>query len=69
MADSIMRDALRLERFEAALHRLQAPVPSTKGMAPKDRAQRLHSEMERRIAIARDALLPRSNDPGEAGDG
>lgn len=46
----------RAERIELAATRLCAPVPSTKGMSPSDRAARLHSEMERRIALAKDAL-------------
>ena len=36
------------------LAELAAPVPSTKGMAPKDRADRLHAELLRRIKIARE---------------
>jgi hypothetical protein len=46
------------EQLQAALHKLSAPIPSTKGMGPKERAQRLHSEIEHRIAIARAALDP-----------
>jgi hypothetical protein len=34
---------------------LTAPIPSTKGLGPKDRADRLHAELERRIALAKDA--------------
>lgn len=45
-------------RMAAALAQLGAPAPSTKGMDPKARAQRLHAEIERRIRIARDALRP-----------
>jgi len=48
--------ATRAERIEEAMHRMVAPIPSTKGMGPKERAQFLHAELERRIAIARDVL-------------
>jgi hypothetical protein len=44
----------RKERMDRALFILTQPVPSTKGMAPKDRALRLHAELERRIAIAKE---------------
>ncbi len=37
---------------------LATPIPSTKGMAPKDRSDRLHAELERRIKIAREAIRP-----------
>lgn len=39
-----------------ALARHTAHIPSTKGMAPAERAQRLHAELERRIQAAREAL-------------
>lgn len=55
-ADGIIAYAKRAERIEHAMRKLTAPVPSTKGMGPADRAQRLHAEMERRIAIAQEAL-------------
>lgn len=48
--------ASREERLEIALKQIAHPIPSTKGMGPKDRAQRLHVELERRIAIARNAI-------------
>ena len=32
---------------------LTVAVPSTKGMGPKERAQRLHAEMEKRIELAK----------------
>lgn len=35
---------------------LAAPIPSTKGMGPKDRADRLHAELLRRIKVAREAV-------------
>ncbi len=38
------------------LSELAAPAPSTKGMTPAERAQRLHAEMERRAARAKYAL-------------
>lgn len=41
-----------------ALLKLARPTPSTKGMDPKARAQRLHAELERRIKIAITALNP-----------
>jgi hypothetical protein len=63
----------QIESMRAALARLSRPIPSTKGMAPKDRAQRLHSDLERRIAIARDALFPRLEikkaEKGQVSDG
>lgn len=46
----------REERLQSALYVLARAVPSTKGMAPKDRAQRLHAELERRIRIAKEAV-------------
>ena len=46
----------RAERMELALAQLAAPPPGTKGMGPKDRADRLHAEMVRRGALAREAL-------------
>lgn len=49
-------------RMIAALEQLGAPIPSTKGMDPRARAQRLHAEMERRIRIAREALRPQVAD-------
>lgn len=54
--EGIIAFAARAERIEAAMHKLTLPIPSTKGMGPVDRAQRLHAELERRIAIAREAL-------------
>jgi hypothetical protein len=60
------------DRLVAALLQLNERMPSTKGMGPKDRANRLHSELERRIAIARDALYPRlklSEAAGRVSDG
>ena len=54
-------DTLMLEKpsreqlLQRALARLAAPIPPTKGMDPKSRAQRLHAELERRIAIAKEA--------------
>lgn len=38
------------------LAELAMPPPSTKGMGPKDRADRLHAELLRRIKIAREAV-------------
>jgi len=46
----------REERLVSALHAVSAPIPGTKGFNPRERAQRLHAELERRIRIARDAL-------------
>jgi hypothetical protein len=46
----------RAERIERVMGDLTAPVPSTKGMPPKDRANRLHAELERRIQVAKDVL-------------
>jgi Protein of unknown function (DUF2384) len=46
----------RAERIERAMNALTFSVPNTKGMGPKDRALRLHAELERRIALAKDAL-------------
>lgn len=48
----------RAERMERALRDLALPVPGTKGLGPSDRAQRLHAEMERRRAVATEALRP-----------
>jgi hypothetical protein len=48
----------------AALSACATSVPSTKGLGPKDRADRLHAEMERRIRIASDAK--RFDNPGFA---
>ena len=49
-----------IEAIESRLRRtlihLAQPIPSTKGMAPKDRADRLHSELQRRIKAATEAL-------------
>ena len=45
----------QLARAYAALHRLLAAVPGTKGLGPKDHADRLHAELERRITIAKAA--------------
>jgi hypothetical protein len=39
-----------------ALHRAAAPIPSTKGMNPAERAQRLHAELERRIRDANEVI-------------
>ncbi len=39
-----------------ALRRIAEPAGSTKGMEPKDQAQRLRADLESRIRIARDAL-------------
>lgn len=44
------------ERMRVALYGVATPIPSTKGMGPKDRANRLHAELERRIALAKEAL-------------
>ena len=52
----IVEYAARAERIEIAMHKLAAGVPGTKGLGPKDRAELLHAELERRVAIARDAL-------------
>lgn len=41
-----------------ALRELSGPVPSTKGLPPKDRAERLHDEVGRRRRVARDAMGP-----------
>jgi hypothetical protein len=46
----------RQERMEQALQALTQPIPGTKGLGPKDRAERLHAELERRIQIAKDAI-------------
>lgn len=46
----------RTERIERVMNWLTFPVPSTKGMGLKDRANRLHAELERRIALAKEAL-------------
>lgn len=46
----------RHERIERLMHILTWSVPSTKGLGPQDRADFLHAEMERRIAIAKRAL-------------
>lgn len=56
MSDPIAVAANRAARIEAAMHRMTLPVPGTKGMGPKDRADRLHAELERRIADAKAAL-------------
>lgn len=45
-----------VQRLRTALGALSAPVPSTKGMAPGDRADRLHAEFERRVVAARRVL-------------
>jgi hypothetical protein len=54
--DIVQTQANALEIALIALHKLNVPVPGTKGLGPKDRAQRLHAEFERRIAIASEAL-------------
>ncbi len=54
--DLTQRQAIEIDRMTSALYKLAEPVPGTKGMGPKDRANRLHAEMERRIAIAREVL-------------
>lgn len=46
----------REDRLQSALYVLARAVPSTKGMAPRDRAQRLHAELERRIKVAKEAV-------------
>lgn len=58
-------DGLSREQFFAwhdamtqAISDLSAPIPGTKGMGPRDRANRLHAELERRIAIAKGARQP-----------
>jgi hypothetical protein len=55
MPDTIIVKPTREELMRQALGRLSAPVPSTKGMDPRTRADRLHAELERRIAIAKAA--------------
>jgi hypothetical protein len=51
------------DRFKAALQEIHSPIPSTKGMNPKDRALRLHSVLSARITIAREALaMPSETD-------
>ena len=62
---TVIAYATRAERIEVAMHKLMAPIPSTKGMNPRDRANRLHTELERRIAVAVDALR---YVPGERSD-
>jgi hypothetical protein len=64
VVDPIAQLAIREERMTAALQHLCAPIPSTRGMGPKDRAQRLHAELERRIGIATKALDTKDNTPG-----
>ena len=54
--DPVQLLAERADAMTLALRRLAAPIPSTKGMGPKDRADRLHAELERRIADAKQAL-------------
>lgn len=56
MSDPLQAAAVRAERIERALTALTEPPPSTKGLGPKDRADRLHAEMLRRIAAAKEAL-------------
>lgn len=53
---TIIARETRAERIERALDRMTAHIPGTKGLGPKDRAERLHAEMERRIADAKHAL-------------
>lgn len=45
-----------VQRLRTALGAFAAPLPGTKGMAPQDRADRLHAEFERRIVAARRVL-------------
>ena len=56
-SDPVQRMALEHERMRVALHKLTFPVPGTKGLPPKDRAARLHAEAERRIIVAKEALV------------
>lgn len=56
MTDPVIMRPSREQLLEQALLRLTGHIPSTKGMDPKTRAQRLHAELERRIALAKDAL-------------
>lgn len=51
--DRLLRDR---NRYRDALSQVLAHLPSTKGLDPKDRAARLHNELERRRGIAREAL-------------
>ena len=46
----------REEQLVTALRQVAMPIPGTKGFNPKERAQRLHAELERRIQIAKDVL-------------
>jgi hypothetical protein len=64
VVDPIVQLAIREERLTTSLQHLCAPAPSTKGMGPKDRAQRLHAELERRIGIATKAIDTKDNTPG-----
>lgn len=44
------------ERLIQLVRQMRAPIPSTKGLAPRDRAERLHAELERRIALSQEVL-------------
>jgi hypothetical protein len=52
-AQTWIEPASDVEVLRRALSAACSPIPSTKGMSPKERAQRLHAEMERRIAAGR----------------
>lgn len=61
--DDLMKREHRLVELEDEVRRLRqalaaacAPLPSTAGMGPPDRAQRLHAEFERRVVNMRRAL-------------
>jgi hypothetical protein len=53
---TVLLHETRADRIERAMNALTHPVPSTKGLGPKDRADRLHAELERRIALAKESL-------------
>lgn len=53
---TIILSETREERIERIMWVLAHGVPGTKGLGPRDRANRLHAELERRIALAKSAL-------------
>jgi hypothetical protein len=64
--NAIVWQESRDEKLRRLLLTLTYPVPSTRGMGPADRANRLHAEIERRIARADEILAVLQSDPKDA---
>ncbi len=63
MGDFLIERPSEAALLRLALRRIAEPAGSTKGMGPKDQAQRLRADLESRIRIARDALTHPETSP------